>query len=69
MGYHRYWCREAEIERSVFEKIVLDFERLTLPLKDAGARLAGFDGRGQQEINHSHIVFNGIEKMRASGKP
>ena len=62
MGYNHYWRLEAEIDRKLFERIVLDFERLILPLEDAGIPLAGFDGSGLPAIDHSQIVFNGVEE-------
>jgi hypothetical protein len=62
MGYNHYWHREEAIESSLFEKIAFDFERLILPLEDAGVRLAGYDGRGLPQIDHSGIVFNGVEE-------
>jgi hypothetical protein len=62
MGYQHYWHREEEINSSLFERIALDFERLILPLEDAGVRLTGYDGRGLPQIDHSGIVFNGVEE-------
>lgn len=62
MGYNHYWRRQAEIDRDLFERIVFDFERLILPLEDAGIRLAGSDGNGLPAIDHSQIVFNGVER-------
>ena len=61
MGYNHYWHREEEIESSLFERLALDFERLILPLEDVGVRLAGYDGCGLPQIDHSGIVFNGVE--------
>lgn len=62
MGYNHYWRRGIEIDADIFERIVLDFQRLILPLEDAGVRLAGFDGRGLPQIELSGIVFNGREE-------
>jgi hypothetical protein len=62
MGYDHYWKRQTEIEAHLFERIVLDFERLILPLEDAGVSLAGFNGLGLPEIDHSAIVFNGVQE-------
>lgn len=57
MGYNRYWYRAEEIDRSLFEKVVLDFERLILPLEDAGVRLAGFSRRSSPMISPSSACF------------
>ncbi len=69
MGYNHYWRRADEIERSVYDGIVLDFERLILPLEDVGVRLAGAHGDGVPQIDHSAITFNGVRKCGHPDNP
>ena len=44
----------------MFQAIRRDFERLILPLSDAGVQLAGWDGTGLPEITNELIRFNGV---------
>ena len=59
MGYTHYWHRPAVIEQNTFSAIRADFERLILPLADAGVELAGGLGEGPPDITDQIIRFNG----------
>jgi hypothetical protein len=60
MGYSHSWFRPRAISDSVFHAISADFQKLILPLADAGVPLAGWDGRNEAEINDECIRFNGV---------
>jgi hypothetical protein len=60
VGYCHYWYRKREIEEALFRRIVLDFERIILPLEEAGVPLAGISGEGLPEIDRTQIAFNGV---------
>ena len=62
MGYTHYWHRPPAISEAVWGRIRSDFERLILPLSDAGIELAGGLGIGPPEITHERIWFNGPEQ-------
>lgn len=62
MGYTHYWRREGEIDHDLFERMRSDFERIVLPLDNAGVRLAGPRGVGLPVIGPSKISFNGIKE-------
>jgi hypothetical protein len=60
MGYTHYWHRPGVINQEKFHRIRVDFERLILPLADAGVELAGCYGDGPPEITDELIIFNGL---------
>jgi len=60
MGYTHYWSRPATIPNDLWGKIRADFEKLILPLSDAGVQLAGALGTGPPEITAEAIRFNGV---------
>lgn len=60
MGYTHYWHRAAVIEQLTFNAIRSDFERMILPLTDAGIELAGGLGEGPPEVTDQLIRFNGL---------
>jgi hypothetical protein len=62
MGYTHYWDRPAVIDQGLFDAIRGDFERLILPLADAGVALAGGLGEGPPEITDQVIRFNGLDE-------
>ena len=59
MGYSHYWRRPEIIPFETFRHIRCDFERLILPLSDAGVQLADAFGGGIPEITDDLIRFNG----------
>ena len=59
MGYTHYWHRPRTISDDLWERIRGDFEKLILPLSDAGVELAGGLGTGPPEITGDVIRFNG----------
>lgn len=69
MGYSHYWYREEEIDEDLFRRIGADFERIILPLDNAGVRLAGAGGVGLPEIGPSRISFNGIKDCGHAKNP
>jgi hypothetical protein len=69
VGYTHYWFREEEINEEFFGRITADFERIILPLDNAGVRLAGPCGTGLPEIFPSRISFNGIEARGHARNP
>lgn len=50
VGYTHYWDRETEVDPQLFRRMVSDFQRLVLPLEEAGAPLAGPWGSELPEI-------------------
>lgn len=62
MGYSHYWYRPASVPDDLFRAIRSDFERLILPLSDAGVELASWDGKGVPEVTDERIAFNGPEE-------
>lgn len=62
MGYTHYWRRPATISEALWSRIRGDFEKLVLPLSDAGIELAGGLGTGPPEITSERIWFNGPEQ-------
>jgi hypothetical protein len=60
VGYTHYWYRPKNIAQVVFHSIRIDFERLILPLADAGVELAGGMGEGAPIINDDGIWLNGV---------
>jgi len=62
MGYTHSWHRPAIIAQDIFDAIRLDFERLILPLADAGIALAGGLCEGAPEISDQVIRFNGLNE-------
>src|SRR5713226_3835346 len=62
MGYTHYWYRPSNISDAMFRSIRSDFERLVLPLSDAGVELAGALGDGPPEITEDAISFNGLNE-------
>jgi hypothetical protein len=67
MGYCHYWYRKEEINEEVFGRIRFDFERILLPLEDAGVPLASPLGIGVPEIGPSRIAFNGLKNCDHAG--
>jgi len=61
MGYTHYWDRPQTIPDGTWDPIRRDFEKLILPLSDAGIELAGGLGKGPPEITDELICFNGPE--------
>lgn len=61
MGYTHYWRREITIPVHTFNAIREDFEKLLIPMADAGIMLAGGLGTGTPEITPNKIWFNGLE--------
>lgn len=61
MGYTHYWDRPQTISEALWSQIRGDFEKLVLPLSDAGIELAGGGGTGPPEITDEWICFNGRE--------
>jgi len=62
VGYTHYWHRTEVIQQKAFQAIRADFERLLLPLADAGVELAGGLGEGAPEITGELIRFNGLDQ-------
>ena len=62
MGYTHYWQRPGVIADAFFQLIKNDFEKLILPLSDAGIELAGGLGEGIPEITDDVIRFNGLNE-------
>src|SRR3982751_6017478 len=62
MGYTHYWNRELSIPSAKFEAIKADFERIVLPLHDAGIQLGNGCGADLPVIDSEEIVFNGLAK-------
>jgi hypothetical protein len=62
MGYTHYWDRPQAIPADVWRCIRNDFEKLILPLSDAGIELAGGGGTGPPEITDEWVCFNGPEE-------
>ena len=62
MGYTHYWQRPRVIPDAFFRPIKNDFEKLILPLSDAGIELAGGLGEGIPEITDDVIRFNGLNE-------
>jgi len=60
MGYTHYWHRPRIIAPKAFHAIRVDFERLIMPLADAGVELAGGLGDGPPEITNALVRFNGL---------
>jgi hypothetical protein len=56
------WHRPGVITPNLFHAIQVDFERLILPLMDAGVELAGGLGEGPPEITDQAIRFNGLNE-------
>jgi hypothetical protein len=61
MGYTHYWQRPRVIPDAFFRPIKNDFEKLILPLSDAGIELAGGLGEGIPEITDDVIGFKRTE--------
>jgi len=61
MGYTHYWHRPPIIPDAAFHAIRNDFEKLILPLSDAGVALACGLGEGLPEITDDLIAFNGLD--------
>ncbi len=61
MGYTHYWHRPKTIPDPLWDHIRGDFDRLVLPLSDAGVVLAGGLGTGPPEITDEVMRFNGPE--------
>lgn len=66
MGYTHYWYRPRVIPDAIFRRIGGDFEKLIVPLSDAGIELAGGLGEGTPEITEDVVRFNGLN---ACGHP
>src|SRR6266581_3267804 len=62
MGYTHYWYRPSAIPDAVFRAMRGDFEKIILPLSDAGIELAGGLGQGPPEITDDVILFNGLDE-------
>lgn len=62
MGYTHYWQRPRVIPDETFRQIKSDFERLILPLSNAGVELADGLGEGIPEITDEVIRFNGLSE-------
>ena len=62
MGYTHYWHRPETIPDALWAHIRSDFDKLVLPLSDAGVVLAGGLGKGPPEITKDVIRFNGPEE-------
>jgi len=62
MGYTHNWLRPKEIPAATFRAIRENFERLILPLSDAGVELAGASGKGPPEITDDALRFNGPDR-------
>ncbi len=62
MGYTHYWHRPQTIPDDQFQAIRSDFEKLILPLSDAGVELAGGLGEGPPTITSELICFNGLDE-------
>ncbi len=61
MGYTHYWHRPETIPDALWDRIRSDFDKLVLPLSDAGVVLASGLGKGPPEITDEVIRFNGPE--------
>lgn len=62
MGYCHHWYRREEIDERLFGRIAADFERIILPLDNAGVRLAGPRGIGLPEVSPKKISLNGLKE-------
>ena len=60
MGYCHHWQGFFDGDPATFTAIRADFEKLILPLADAGCFLAGPSGTGLPEITEDYIAFNGL---------
>ena len=62
MVYTHYWHRPHTIPDAVFHATRSDFEKIVLPLSDAGIELAGGLGEGPPIISEDRISFNGLNE-------
>src|SRR5712692_2656319 len=62
MGYTHYWRRPYAIPDALFQAVRSNFEKLILPLSNAGIELAGGFGEGLPEITEGLISFNGLKE-------
>ncbi len=60
MGYTHYWCREREISRPIFVRIISDFRRLLPVLKVLDIKLGDGLGEGEPVMNNREVIFNGL---------
>jgi len=60
LGYTHFWYRTQTISPDIYQAIRTDFEKLILPLHDAGIELAGPSGRDAPTITDELIGFNGL---------
>ena len=60
MGYCHEWEGLFDSDRDSFRAIRGDFEKLILPLADAGCLIAGPFGTGEPDISDDYIAFNGL---------
>ncbi len=60
MGYSHSWEGFFDSDPVTFVAVRADFEKLILPLADAGCLLAGPSGTGLPEITEDYIAFNGL---------
>ena len=61
-GLHALSVSPPTIPDDLFQAIRIDFERLILPLSDAGVELAGGLGEGPPTITAGLIRFNGLNE-------
>jgi hypothetical protein len=60
MGYsHKYFVK-PEYDQELFNKIIIDFKKMIIPLEHLGIKLANGAGKNDPVIDDDIICFNGV---------